>query len=1057
MDFTKRVAAVIGFAGRTIKRMGEKKRLGAGASRPAVVEALESREMMSAPDLMITAMTGITGVLVPGQTITGTLTARNIALADAAGPTEAQIVLSGDKIFGNADDILIANVATTGLGAGKMSINPFSAKLGEFVPDGKYYVIARADIHTGVVEFNEENNVFVGGQVTVARSSITVSGPVTKIAETGGKGSFVITRAGAPLTVDLAVHFEMTGTATRGSDYVLKVGDVTFEGDVVTIPAKAGSVTVQVYTIGDTSIEGAETIGLGVLGSMATPPTYTVSETKGSASITITDDEPTVKMTASATKMGEDGFVTFTVARSGGSNKEALTVFFDTFAPDGVVQDKDYKLVGADGKTLSDSIVIGANQAQVTFKAVAIEDSEIEGNETFVVHLAPTLTYSVDPLKHEGKVTIIDNEPTVKLTASSMKMNEDGFVTFTVARSGGSNKAALAVYFDTVGSATLGVDYKFVAMDGKTDIVGGMVTLGANQAQVMFKAVGMDDQVIEGTEGFAVLLEAAPGAPTYSIDPLNNQTHTSIADNEPTVKISVAPNKTSESNGSVTFTVARGGVGTSNKLPLAVAFTPSGSAIQGLDYKLMAADGKTELTNTVTIPANAAQVTFKAVIKDDEFIEGEENFTLTLATAIENPSYVVDTGKFSASVVIADNEPVISLTSTTTKTTETKGFATFTVMRTGGSTKSPLTVFLEEMGSATLDADYSLVSNDGKVPLGNTVTIPAGAAQVMFKALITDDSKIEGTENFTLKVVTGEGEPTYTVNPTKNEATVTIADNEPTVSVVAVKNASETSPTANKGQFKFTRTGGNTGSALTLSFNILNSGVGVALLGTDYTLSATPASAKLTTEGSGPITGTITFAAGVSSVMVDVTAISDSVLGEGTETVGVGILGSEAFALEAGKATATLTISDGKAPPPAPGSPMSVGRFGTSVTLTSHRTVSSFSVPIPGHPNFNQSAYDGKISSDGHTGTFAYAASTDTGVKTDKQFLFSAFILDAKDGFLGDFGEDGLILTFTGSRPPSLEGKTIQFFPSGTAGTLGTFEITPISTDVKVTGSFKLV
>lgn len=1042
------VAAVGGFVRKAMKRIGGfNKSLDGQVSRAAVVEALEGRQMLSAPDLVITALTGQVGTWVPGQTLTGLLTVRNQGTL-VAGDSEALLVLSSDKIAGNADDIELGYVTVGALAVGKVSVIPVSGKLGENVPDGKYYVIARADALASVVETDETNNTFlVTTPVTVARSVISVTGPVGNLSETGGKGSFTITRGGAPLSVPLNVHIAVTGEATRGTDYFLKIGNEVLTGDTVTLAAKAGSVKVDVYAIGDTLVEGSESVQLTVLPSMSTPLEYTLNATKATASVTIADDEPTVKLTSPTTKMAEDGSLTFTVTRSGGSNKGSLQVFFDTVGS--AIRGTDYKLVSMDGKTvLTDSVTLGANAPNVMFKAVGIDDQLIEGEEGFALFLegAPgTDTYSINKDFIALHIKIADNEPTVKLTTTATKMDEGtGSATFTLARSGGSNKSELTVFFDTFGAALQGTDYKLVSMDGKTVLMDSII-LKANAASVTFKAVGIDDQLIEGNENFTIHLADAPGDKTYIIDPLKHEGTVTILDNEPSISLTTTTKITSETKGSATFTVTRSGGSTGSALD--VYFTSFLSAINGVDYKLVSNDGKTELTNFVTIPAKAASVTFKALVIDDDKIEGNEAIGLFLETAPGDPTYSINLLKSTVEVALYDNEPEVSIKVSSDKTTETKGSVTYTVTRAFGSTTSPLTVFFNAGGTAEQGKDYVLTSSDGKTTLSNSVVIPAGATSVTFKAAVTDDSLIEGSETIAMQLNVGPGAPTYTVNASKQFANVTIADNEPTVSLVMVKNASEANASVNKGQFKITRTGGNTASELTVGFNIS----GTALLNTDYKLTGTPASSKLTASGG---SGTVTFGAGVSSITVDVTAQADAQTDEGSESVSLTLVNNGTFGLEAGKFSATVNISDA---PPGPGSPVNVGQYGTQFTVAT-QTVHEISKvnPIPSI-NYTMHTYGGAFTAGTRTGSYFYTTQVDHPLASEaKTVRFGPFLLDA----VGDLPHDQTLLElkFNVKPPVTLFGKTIQFFAPGTPGTMGTFTAYSVLTlGHDVVGTFKIV
>src|SRR5262249_13372296 len=129
----------------------------------------------------------------------------------------------------------------------------------------------------------------------------------------------------------------------------------------------------------------------------------------------------------------------------------------------------------------------------------------------------------------------------------------------------------------------------------------------------------------------------------------------------------------------------------------------------------------------------------------------------------------------------------------------------FTVTRTG-PTAAPLTVFYAKSGTEANGTDYTALSG--------SVTIPSGQTSATIDVTVSDDAMTEGSETV---VVTLTPDPTYALaNPTS--ATVTIADNEPEVSITANDaSAAETAApaAADGGQFTVTRTGDTT-SALTV-------------------------------------------------------------------------------------------------------------------------------------------------------------------------------------------------------------------------------------------------
>ncbi len=154
------------------------------------------------------------------------------------------------------------------------------------------------------------------------------------------------------------------------------------------------------------------------------------------------------------------------------------------------------------------------------------------------------------------------------------------------------------------------------------------------------------------------------------------------------------------------------------------------------------------------------------------------------------------------------------------------------------------------------------------------MVIPSGSASANFSVTPLNDSLTEGSEAV---IVTLNPDASYTVvSPTSD--TVTIADNEPEVSIVATDGAAgETAPpsVANDGFFTVTRTGSTTGQLV-----IFYAVSGSASNGADY--------ASLSVA--------VTILAGDSSAAIPVTVLNDT-LTESDETVSITLLPDASYTL----------------------------------------------------------------------------------------------------------------------------------------------------------------
>lgn len=105
--------------------------------------------------------------------------------------------------------------------------------------------------------------------VTIAATDPNASEPFGTTA--ANKGTFVVTRSGGSLSAALPVTLSISGTASNGVDYNLL-------STVVTIPAKANSVTITVTPTRDSLTEGTESVlvavaaGAGYLFNANAPP-----------------------------------------------------------------------------------------------------------------------------------------------------------------------------------------------------------------------------------------------------------------------------------------------------------------------------------------------------------------------------------------------------------------------------------------------------------------------------------------------------------------------------------------------------------------------------------------------------------------------------------------------------------------------------------------------------------------------------------------------------------------------------------------------------------------
>ena len=438
--------------------------------------------------------------------------------------------------------------------------------------------------------------------------------------------------------------------------------------------------------------------------------------------------------------------------------------------------------------------------------------------------------------------------PTVSIAATTANANEAGPVNglFTFTRSGGNTAAALTVSYVISGTASNGNDYASISTS---------ISIPATQTSVTLPINVFKDNIVEPSE--TVILTIASSA-SYTVG-VGTATVT-IADDPPIVSIAATTANASEVgpvNGLFTFTRSGGNTAAA----LTVSYVISGTASNGNDYA--------SISTSISIPATQTSVTLPINVFKDNIVEPSETVILTIASSA---SYTVGVG--TATVTIADDPPIVSIAATTANASEVgpvNGLFTFT--RSGGNTAAALTVSYVISGTASNGNDYASIST--------SISIPAAQTSVTLPINVFKDNIVEPSETV---ILTLSSSASYTIGV--GTATVTIADDPPIVSIAATTaNASEVGPV--NGLFTFTRSGGNTAAALTVSYVIS----GTASNGNDY--------ASISTS--------ISIPAAQTSVTLPINVLQDNVV-ESTETVILTIQLSATYSI--GTAAATVFITD---------------------------------------------------------------------------------------------------------------------------------------------------
>ncbi|MFY7950457.1 MAG: Calx-beta domain-containing protein, partial [Gemmatimonas sp.] len=213
------------------------------------------------------------------------------------------------------------------------------------------------------------------GTVTIQDNEpvVSITASDSQADEAGDAATFTISRTDASVADALSVNLAFSGTAAAGGDYVSI-------STPVTIPAGQGSVVITLIPLNNSNPEPTESAIATI-----TPGNYAISGLS-SATITITDDEPFVTVTADDDFAREGGeTAAFTLSRTG-STAAALPVHFTL---GGTAAN------GTDFASITSPVSIPAGETTVQVLVSTLQDSAQESYETVTLTLAANAAYTL--------------------------------------------------------------------------------------------------------------------------------------------------------------------------------------------------------------------------------------------------------------------------------------------------------------------------------------------------------------------------------------------------------------------------------------------------------------------------------------------------------------------------------------------------------------------------------------------------------------------------------------------------------------------------------------
>lgn len=480
-----------------------------------------------------------------------------------------------------------------------------------------------------------------------------------------------------------------------------------------------------------------------------------------------------------------------------------------------------------------------------------INDTTAELNETFNINLTGATNASISDALGIG--TVIDNDKPTVLSVDSTAASEGSNLTHTVTLS--ALTAADSVYtFALAGvTATTGTDFaSSAAFSNGVTLSSGNITVPTGVSSFTVTYPTLQDTLDEANETISLSVGGVTGTG-------------SITDDDPTPTISINDLTISESGGTAVFTVS---LSAPSGQTVTVGYSTSeGTATSSSDY--------TNASGTLNFAAGQTTQTITVAITDDLLTETSETFEVGLTTPTNATLSVNDA---IGTVTITDNENGPAVSSVTNTTAAEGGDLLYNVTLSGFTLANTTYTFALTGVSATAGSDFGNPSfSNGSINydvVSGQITVPTGISGFTVTIPTTDDTSDEAMETMTLSIggVTGTG---------------TIIDNDPTPSL----SINDVTVGESAGVAVFTVTlSAASGQLVTVGYLTSN---GTAVQPGDHTIAS----------------GTLTFAAGVTSQTVTVPIINDTTA-EASETFTVTLSDVTNATLSDGTGVGTILDND---------------------------------------------------------------------------------------------------------------------------------------------------
>lgn len=685
---------------------------------------------------------------------------------------------------------------------------------------------------------------------------VSITASDSTAGEPADSGQFTVSMTN-PADSPTVVSYTITGTAANGTDYTTISGSIT-------LPAGSVSGQIDLDVIDDTIVEGSEDVTLTLTAITSGDADITIHPTDNSATATIADDDEASWRLIGDDSVNEGAIATYRLDLIGtlaageavsvdlnhtqNSTSPADHVAIASALTSAVAAYSGSGSVSLVGTTLTFTSDGTGSMSQLVIEVLATNDTIVEGPEEYTVALS-------GPASTTGAAVVLDAASSVTTTINDTfdaAGTSDDTAEWSITGPSSAGEATSAAYTIALNAplgqnetaavdiALVDIDTNFsdytnftaavtaaadanadVTFDGISKLTFTAPTDGASMSDLVINLGMIADSSIEGQEDFKLIISnpTSTTAATIAVDATQAEVTTTITDLDGPADWRLTGDTSVNEAATATYNLDLLGTlqsGESVSIDLALSESTTNSADHdtlvaavGAAVGAYSGPGSVSLSGTtVTFTSDGLgpmnTLTFSISAINDGFVEGSEDYTVTIANA------QTTTG---ASVSVNAANTVTTVINDTTDSAgtahDTAQWAITGTTATDEGTTASYTIELDTplgLGeTATVDlslADIDTNSTDYAAFITAVTNAAVASADVTFDGIdtltftaptdgallapfvielgITDDSEMEGSEDFRI-VLSNPGSTTgatIAVDGTKSDVVTTINDTQ---------------------------------------------------------------------------------------------------------------------------------------------------------------------------------------------------------------------------------------------------------------------------------------